>query len=224
MRRGATGGVHRRSRGFSVIELLVALTISATLLTATMAALDAMFKGFQQTTDSASTHVVARIAVNRLLGMVRTGDEFGPIPVDVLDAAQNPLAADYFEYVSARDESGNATEATRIEFRFPGQEALLRTWTPGEEPEPPEFEVTGPGDLWIVLVDLASGEEEEYILLPGVRSAEFTLQYDIGPRLMRATIDLVVEPQVQDDIEVTTGAIPATFRLVASAMPRKSVE
>ncbi|RMD63684.1 MAG: prepilin-type N-terminal cleavage/methylation domain-containing protein, partial [Planctomycetota bacterium] len=45
-----------RWRGFSLVEMLLALAISATLLTAALAALDSSFKGYKATTESASTH------------------------------------------------------------------------------------------------------------------------------------------------------------------------
>jgi prepilin-type N-terminal cleavage/methylation domain-containing protein len=55
----------RHRRGFSLVEMLVALTITATLLTAALTALDAGFKGYKFTTDGASTHVVSRITMHR---------------------------------------------------------------------------------------------------------------------------------------------------------------
>jgi len=210
-------------RGFSLIEMLVALTISSMLLTATLSALNAMFKGYEQTTNAASAHVVTRIAVNRILGMVRTGSDFGPFPADVLNVATNPLSADYFEYVSARNAAGVATQITRIEFRFRGEDALLRTWPAGEDPPDPPFTVDGPGDLYIVMIDAASGNETSHLLLEGVANLMFTLEYDVGPRLMRATVDITVDAAQPEDLDVSTGAVPRTIRLVASAMPRRSI-
>jgi len=210
-------------RGFSVIEMLVAITISSVLLTATLGALNAMFKGYEQTTDSASAHVVARIAVNRILGMIRTGSDFGPFPTDVLNTSQNPLNSDYFEYVSARNSSGVATQITRIELRFPGGDPPHRTWAPGEDPPELEFEPSGQGDLWVVLIDPASGEENAYLLIAGVANVMFTLEYDVGPRLLRTTIDITINSAPQEDLDVATGAVPQTVRLVASAMPRRSI-
>lgn len=212
-----------RSRGFSVVEMLIALTISSMLMTATLGALNAMFKGYEQTTDAASAHVVTRIAVNRILGMVRTGSDFGPFPADVLNSATNPLSADYFEYVSARNSSDQPTQITRIEFRHAGQAALLRTWAAGDDPPAPPFEVTGPGDLYVVMIDAATGDPTEHLLLAGVANLMFTLEYDVGPRLMRATIDITVDAAPPEDIAVETGAVPRTIRLVASAMPRRSI-
>ena len=53
----------------------------------------------------------------------------------------------------------------------------------------------------------------------GVLQSPFTLSYEKGRRLYRATIDLTVEPNdvIQLDIE---GDRARTIRLVGSAMPR----
>jgi prepilin-type N-terminal cleavage/methylation domain-containing protein len=212
-----------RRRGFSLIEMLVALTISATLLTATLGALNAMFKGYEQTTDSAATHVVARIALNRVLGMIRTGSDFGPFPNDVLSASQNPLNADYFEYVSARDSADRPTRVTRIAFRHAGVDPPLRTWAVGEEAPSLGYTPTTIGEVAVIDVNVLTGEETIYTMLSGVSNFQVTLEYDVGPRLMRATLDFTAETAPGEDIDVRTGAVPQTVRLVASAMPRRSI-
>ena len=213
-------------RAFSMIEMLIALSISASIMAATLVAFDAMFKVYETSTDSASNHVVARIAVNRLLGMIRTGSEFGPFPNDVLDSGANPLKADYFEFASRFNADGSISEVTRVEFRYPGEPPLLRTW--GAQEDPPELpdgmDVNGPGELWIVLIDVGSGVEQEFMMLSEVRSAEFTLRYEIGPKLIKGTVDIIFEPNLAVNDGVWTPATPETVRLVASAMPRRSAE
>lgn len=92
-----TNGASRR-RAFSMIEMLLALAITASLLTATMVALDASFKGYQKTTESASTHVVSRIMMHRLLAMIRTGTDFGPYPANPL--VQPTLTSDYLQLMT----------------------------------------------------------------------------------------------------------------------------
>lgn len=220
----SAGGSRRRGAGFSLIEMLIAIAISSAVLTSMMVALDTMFKGYQQTSGAVSTNVVARIAVNRVLGMIRGGSDFGPFPNDVLDNTENPLSADYFEYVSQRNSSGSPTEVTRIEFRFPGHDALLRSWGPGEEAPAPDFTPVGSGALWLVTLVPGTTTRTETMLLPNVRSAVFSLRYDVGPKLTRATVDLVIESLEHPDLELEAGAAPPTIRLVASAMPRRSYE
>lgn len=214
-----------------MVELLIALTISSMLLTSALVALDAMFKSYKQTTESASTHVISRIVMNRLLGMIRTGTDFGPIPNDVLDTTQNPRGANYFEFVSERNTDGTIAEITRIEFRRPGEEAELLDW--GAEGGPPEPDpndppqIEGPGELWYVLIDPNGGDPivlQEHPLISGVRSVVFTLHYDVGPRLRRATIDLIIEPNDSVDLTISADAVPETIRMVASAAPRQTLD
>ncbi|MGQ0628840.1 MAG: PilW family protein, partial [Phycisphaerales bacterium] len=114
----------RGRRGFSLIEMLVALTISSTLLAATLVALDVMFKRYTVVADSAGTHVVSRMVMHRILSMVRTGREFGPYPVDVLDPSQNPGTYDRMEFVSREDEEAGVREVTRLERREAGRATL----------------------------------------------------------------------------------------------------
>jgi prepilin-type N-terminal cleavage/methylation domain-containing protein len=225
---GVRGAARRVRRAFSLIEMLIALAITSTILSATLVAFDAMYKVYDTATDSASNHVVARITVNRLLGMIRTGSDFGPFPADVLDRNWNPLKADYFEFASAFDEAtGEITEITRVEYRFAATGAANRVWRVGTDPPIPEGEptdgTTEPGELWLVVIDLVNDIEQEFLMLSDVRSATFTLEYDIGPRLVRGTVDITFEPTLAADDGTWTPATPETVRLVASAIPRRSI-
>lgn len=224
MSRIPTNPPRRVSRGFSLIEMLIAISISSALLASMMVALDTMFKGYQQTSGTVSTNVVSRIAVNRVLAMVRTGSDFGPFPVDVLDSDENPLRADYFEYVSRRNGAGLPSEITRVEYRYAGHDALLRSWGATSDPPDLDFTPTGPGSIWLVIINTTTNARTETMLLPNVRSCTFTLNYAVGPKMNRATMDLVVESLESPDIEVSAGAAAPTIRLVASAMPRRSAE
>ena len=64
---------HRIRRGFSLVELLIALAISAALLVATLFALQTSFMAYQVTADQASTHAVGRLVVHRVMAMIRAG-------------------------------------------------------------------------------------------------------------------------------------------------------
>jgi len=208
-----------------MIEMMIAITISATLLTAALAALDTMFKGYSQTTESASTHVVSRIVMSRLQGMIRTGSEFGPIPVDVLNENQNPLGADFFEFVGRRDTVGNPLELVRIEYRDSAGTAPMRTWAPPSAG--PATAAPGPGELWFVLLDATQVPPvvvQQHPLISGVLNATFTMQYEIGPKLKQATIDLLIQPNDSQDLTIGTDIQAPTIRLVASGAPRSGVE
>jgi prepilin-type N-terminal cleavage/methylation domain-containing protein len=214
----------RPRRGFSLAEMLIALAISSALLSSAMVALDTLFKGYEVNADSASSHVVSRIATNRILALVRTGTDFGPMPGDVLDANKNPMYADFFEFVSARDDNNVPTQLTRIEYRYAGEGAQYRAWGVGEEEPALDFTPSGPGELWLVQIDPADDSENAFLLLREVRSALFSLSYDVGPRLERCTIDIVVEPALPDAVKLESDAPPETIRIVASAMPRRIVQ
>ncbi len=189
-------------RGFSIIEMLVALAISATLLAATLSALDASWRSYKHTTESASTHVVSRIVVHRLLAMIRTGSEFGPFPADFFDPAQNPVTTSTIEFVEGS--LAGTDQITRIERR-----AVVGS--------PGEFE------LWYVRLDTTAAPPTivvEYPLLTGLREALFIMEYEPGPRLRKATIDLTIAPNDADDLRIGVGPETPIIRLVASAVPR----
>lgn len=215
----------RRRRAFSIMEMLMALTISSLLMLSLLSALDTMYKLYSVGTESASTHVVARITMSRLLGMIRTGSDFGPFPSNVLDESSNPINADYFEFVSLRDEDNEPLEITRVEYRPVGDDADHRTW--GNDDDEPSFGGSAaPGELWIQTYDATDDPPalvRESVLLTGVERAVFSLQYDIGPKLTRATVDLLIRPD-DDDLTLTTENAPQTIRLVGSAVSRQLIE
>lgn len=182
-------------RGFNLVELLLALVICAALLTATMVALNASFMAYQATTEVASTHTISRLTMNRMLTLIRTGKDFGPYPNSPLDAT---IASDF------------------IEFRTPNDQILSLEWIEADEA------------LYVSVTDPSSGSETSYQLLGGVKAQydeagnrirPFTLQFEKGKHLYRATIDLTVKPD--DNMSVTLdGNNEDIIRLVASAMPR----
>ena len=196
----------RRTRGFSLIEMLIALTITGTLLAATLSALHASFRAYKFTTDSASNHIVSRIVMHRVLTMVRTGDEFGPFPADVYDSAQNPVTSDYIEFVSFLDDVTATRKITRIEKR----DALSSE--------------QGPHTLYYVLKTFVNGtltDTQQTPLLQGVKDAKFVLEFDIGPRLKRATVDFTVEPASTANTDLQTELSAPTIRMVSSVVPRR---
>lgn len=199
----------RRSRrlrpAFSMIELLVALTISAMLLTATLAALDASFKSYKVTTESASTHVVGRLVMQRLITLIRTGEGFGPYPA-------NPVATPMIE-------------TTSIEFAIPIDDVYSQVWTI-ERIDAPNAQ-SGPYYLQATVVEMEDGvviASNSRIMLRNVQDVLFTLDYDVGPRLLRATIDMTIRPD-DDQADSIGGTLDApVVRMVASVSPRRLEE
>lgn len=196
----------RAKRGFSLVEMLIALAIASMLMTATLGALDASWRSYKVTTESASTHVVSRIVVARILSLIRTGTEFGPYPADFLDPAQNPVPdAGYIEFLAEAD-------------RLQGNEIITRVERRESETQPGMFE------LWYVRLDVTGAEPvvlEQRPMLRGVQEAIFILEYEPGPRLKRATIDLAIQPDDDRDIAMGVGSAAPMIRLVASAVPKQ---
>lgn len=199
-------------RAFSIVELLVALTITSMLLAGTLQALQTSFKSYKVTTESASTHVVARMVMHRLTAMIRTGTEFAPFPINpIRDPELIPDPA-FIEFTSDVDSITGNKEITRIERRD----------------APSEFVASGgaPYELWFVRTIITPdgvtvGTPEEFPLLTDVQSIRFTLEYDVGPRLERMTIDLIVRPQTLEDVAVAAGLETPSFRFVTTVVPQR---
>ncbi|MCC6661673.1 MAG: prepilin-type N-terminal cleavage/methylation domain-containing protein [Phycisphaerales bacterium] len=191
-------------RGFSLVELLIALTISAMLLTACMVALDASFKAYEVTTDSASTHVVSRMVMYRTLAMIRGGQEFGPYPVGVIKPTR--INSNYIEFVSFEDTGTGERQVTRLE----------------REDDPSAG--AGMFKLMFKRWDYLNGTETnhvEYPILRNIIAANFELEYDRGARLMQATVDMTVRPDDDTATKIESQMDTPVLRLVASTSPRR---
>ena len=196
-------------RGFSLVEMLVSLTITATLLTAALTALDAGFKGYKFTTDGASTHVVSRITMHRIMAMIRTGTDFAPYPVDPLDAAQNPVVSDFIEFHGALPTDPAVVQRIiRIEKRAAAQQS-----------DPPLYE------LWYVQDDFDDADQaithEARPLLTNLQDVRFTLKYDVGQRLEHATVDMTVRPNDGGGAAIYSKLEFPTIRFVSTVSPRR---
>lgn len=194
-----------RTRGFSIAEMLIALTITATLLTATLTALDTSYRSYKVTTEGASTNVVSRLVMQRMMTMIRTGTEFGPYPDDVYDTTTNPVTSTSIEFMTRDDGAGNR-QVVRIERRDP---------TTAER---------GPFELWYVQTDFVNDVEQTPIerpMLTGVADLRFTLEYDVGPRLRRATVDITVRANDYQDAAFHADLEAPTIRLVSTVNPRR---
>lgn len=199
--------VRRRSRrAFNLIELLIALAITASLLTATMAALDASFTAYQRTTENASTTAISRLIITRIMTLIRTSDEFAPFPTNPTDTL---------------------IEETFIEFRTPDNDVLHIEWV--ENPDPGlGFPVGNALYMW------AASTPQPQLLLEGVIRREedidgdgvleqifpFTLEWEPGRILHKATIDLTVIPDDNQSLTIE-GDYGQELRLVSSARPRR---
>jgi len=183
----------RLRRAFSLVEMLIALAITSALLTATFVALDASFTAYQRTTEVASTHTISRLTMHRMLTLIRTGRDFGPFPANI--GVDRVIESDY------------------IEFFATGGQLMRLEWRPDEQA--------------LYLVRINGGAEEASLLLENVTQMDdqgdyippFTLEYEKGTQLYRATIDLTLTPDDNMSVEVE-GDNQDVLRLVASAIPR----
>lgn len=199
---------HRR--GFSLIEMLIALTITATLLTAALSALDTAFKSYKFTTDSASTHVVSRIVVHRINSIVRNGVEFGPeMPEDFLPETDPPFESDHLTFVAREDE-----------------ENLIRVIGRVERREVDDLN-DGPFALWYEEETYTNGTltaSEERPLLTGLLAATFFLRYDDLGVVSSITTDLTIKPNdFRESIAIHAGNLgdAPIIRLVSTINPRR---
>lgn len=189
---------HRRSgRGFNLIEMLIALTITATLLASVMVALHASFMAYQSTTEVASTHTISRLVMHRMLTLIRTGQEFGPFPLN----PQDSLIA-----------------SNEIEFLTPNNDLIRLEWFATTDQTHPVanalYTVINDGVPYVMLEGVIPQVDGAGFPVP-----PFTLEYGLGRKLHRATIDITVVPD--DNMSVTIdGDNQQQIRLVASAMPR----
>ena len=196
----------RRRHAFSLVEVLVALAITASLLVATLVALDASFKGYKFITEGASNNVVARIVMQRTTALIRNGTNFGPYPDDVLDAAQNPVSSTYIEFETARNDSAGTYQMVRIERRAAASAAA------------------GPYEIWYLLKNYTNGSltsSDERILLGNVTNLNFTLEYDVGPKLMAATMDMTINPNGLQDSMIASDIASNSVRMISTVQPRK---
>jgi hypothetical protein len=175
--------------------MLIALSITAMLLTATLVALDASFRAYQRTTEVASTHTIARLSLHRMLTLIRTGVEFGPFPLDPRDTL---VTSDY------------------IEFRTVNNQVMVLEWIQADETL--EMAILDADGTEITRQVLLGGVLAQYDG-EGERIKPFALEYEKGKKLYRATIDLTITPDATQHLQIE-GTNTEMIRLVASAMPR----
>lgn len=188
----------RRRRGLSILELLLALAITAMLLTAAAAAIAASFRAYGDAVEQASTQVAVRMISQRLLGLIRTSTAHGPLAPDA--GADPPVTLD-----------GQSITSNFVELLDPNGHVLRCEYRADNE------------ELWLI-IDPGETEEQAQPLISGVTAAEFVLRRRLNDdgfwELERCTINMTVLPDEDATLALENGPAQA-IRLVASTMPRK---
>jgi hypothetical protein len=203
----------RRAAGLSLVEMLVALSISVWLLTAVMVALDASFHAYATAAESASTQSSSRLVMQRVMTMIRSS---------TLHDAYDPGSAT----VTLAQPSAPPVQAVGIQM-IDAQGRLIKLWWAAN---------AAYGDADLGDISYKADASATQPILEGVRIQRtaanapylFTLTSRSsggGLLLSRATMDLTVEPGADATLalESAQGA-SAPVRLVASAMPRRNLE
>ncbi len=191
-----------RRRGLSIAEMLVSLSITSLLLTATMVAIDASFKAYAEAAESASTQVSTRMVIHRVLTLVRTGTAQGPLHVGDEDAG---LPAPTY----------NGDTVTSSYLQLVDRDLNLLTLIHVAADETLYLETTPPG-----------GTTVRYPLLGGVTDCTFILRRrrDVSTNyqwwLERGSMDMTVVPDTQATFALEDGTTQAV-RVVASTAPRR---
>ena len=85
-------------RGFTLPEVLIALTISAVLLTGLFASLQGSVGAYKRTAAEGVNRLTARLLVERIALLVRTGVAFGPLPAV---ATEDSVESDVLEITTS---------------------------------------------------------------------------------------------------------------------------
>ena len=198
-RRGGRRGMGRGTRrGMGLVELLIAMSISASLLTAVAVAVDACFRGYRTNQEQAILMQRTRVAQNFICTNIRTTRDHAP-----LNDAQR-IAFD-----------GGATVTDTGIQMIDLNEKIVR------------FDWDVPTRRLLVIADgrthvLAYGVENFTVRMEPLRSATSVTTgggYDL---LARATITLTVRT-TDETAQSIESSDTLTLTLSASVMPRRNV-
>lgn len=199
-----------RRRGISITEMLVALAISAMLLTAVTVALNASFYAYANAAESASTNSSVRLVMQRMMRMIRNAH---------LHDAYDPDST-----ISLQPPGSGPLHTTGIQM-LNHDGTLVRIWWEVNT----EYNDPFVGDLWysegnavhplLERVTAQEHEEEPYVFALLSRDSRE------GLLLSRATLDLMVQPGADATLTVESaqGKSPPV-RLIASTMPRRNMD
>ncbi|MFA7235901.1 MAG: prepilin-type N-terminal cleavage/methylation domain-containing protein [Phycisphaeraceae bacterium] len=211
---GAINCPRRGFRGFTLVEMLLALAITAVLALAVSAALSASLSAYSTSAQAASMQTTGRLVMQRVLNMIRVAslhDAFDPndAGVTLLDPA----------------DANHPLHSVGIAMRMPDGSTVRIWWQVNAA-----YGNADLGDMMYQKVgDAAATLVEQARCLRDANNAAyvFTLASrtsDTGLMLSRATLDLVIEPEgvAGTSIESARGA-NGELHLIGSTMPRRNL-
>jgi prepilin-type N-terminal cleavage/methylation domain-containing protein len=217
----------QRARGLSLMEMLIALTITSVLLAATMLAIDASFTAYASAAKSASTQTTTRLTVHRLLKLIRTSTLHGPVKTSVpADAAWSDwptLLSELENELQARRGVERPSVSPTEQDQFTLESNYFRIWDPNGDQVVLTY-VDETDEIWLTTLPHESSTASAQPLLGGVVSGKFT----IFRRLTRdglwvlkrgsATLDIKADDDSTLKLE---DAHEPMMHVEASTMPRK---
>ncbi len=194
-----------RRRGLGLVELLIALSIAAVLLTATAVAVDASFKAYTANQEQSILLQQARMALNRITYSIRTTAEHSPA---------NPALVE--DFTAGLKVTGSSIEM--FEGKDPNTTKVVYWWDSDKK-------------LLITEITPSGGEKKSYVLARGVEDFQISMEpmrsreslrtggaYDL---LRRATILITIRTTEQTaKTGESTNRHPVT--LSVSVTPRQN--
>ena len=165
-------------RGFNLAELLIATVITATVMVAVMAALDASFKAYRSTAEATSSGVSGRIIMDRLQGLIRNGLDFAPVPGSL---------------------SSSFLESNELQIQRPDESWITIAWDPSQS----ALTWSEDGVTYSVIEGVTQMLEGETVPRP-----PFLLEFQQGRHLLRATIDLCIIPDGNQHLDIEGDLLP----------------
>jgi hypothetical protein len=201
---GRTGRARRvlrrgRSAGLGVVELLISLAISATVLAAVAFAVDATFRAYSINQEQSDLMQRARLAMYRLVTTVRTTSAHQPISAVALSGFKDGLIVTDTGLVML-----DANDA-QVSYKFDAPTSELRA-------------TDGSGREYVLL----RGVKKFELKLEPMRSQQSVRTGGPYDRLMRATI-LITIRTAGNSADVDEKVASQEVTLSTSVMPRRNI-
>jgi len=188
----------RRHRGLGLAELLVALAISAAVLTAVAVATDASFTAYKVNQENAALMQRARLAMYRILSEIRTSDTHSPITASLSTTFQTGVAV------------------TDTGIKMYDDNDVLRTYSFDSANSRLLVNINGSSHV------LAEGVQAFRVKFEPMKSAASVRSGGVYDLLKRATITLTVRTNAATSASSeTTG--DQTVTISSSVMPRRNL-